>query len=221
MLAFFLRAFSRGRYGDGMSSFKAEIRADILHEIGVRFDDQLEGAKAEAHRYEGAKQALWQAVHKVEDHLGHVDRDLRDGKYVDIAQAEGEKRRIQECVGILRNLAVTAEVNQYIARGRVEALEQALKGLKVQHDQERVRAAQLKAAEQVAESDEVPRTQEARLPGTHPGRSIKEQRLAEVAAEEAAKEAVREAIKEAPEKVTEDTSLHSASSTSKRKKKHA
>lgn len=174
-----------------MSVLKAELRADVLHEVGIRFDDHLEGAKAEAQRYEGAKQALWQAVHKVEDHLTRIDQDLRDGKYEEIQQAEREKRRVQECAGILRNLAVTAEVNQYIARGKSEALEQAIKNLKGQHDQERLRALQLKTAEQKAltsaetsakTSTETPDDSGRpgnRIVGTHPGLSIKEQRLAE------------------------------------------
>jgi hypothetical protein len=45
-----------------MSVEKAELRADVVNEMGSCIEDLLDGSKAQAHRIEGAEQATRQAA---------------------------------------------------------------------------------------------------------------------------------------------------------------
>lgn len=171
---------------------KSEMQAAILHDFGVTVEDRLEAARSEMHRLDGAKQALAQAARKVEEHLVHVTKDIDEGK-IDLQQAEREKRRILECSGILRNLAIGAEVGHHVSRGKMEALQGLVATLAQSVAMAHERAKILSAAElvtsevsnaQVREPSSMPAPSSApmqRVVGSHPGPTLKQVRMSTVA----------------------------------------
>jgi len=174
-----------------VSELKAEIKMATAHHIGAKLDDQLEAAGAEVHRYEGAKEALKQAAKALESLMSHVDKDLDEGKYEELVTAgplkiaETVKLYVQRSMAAVQNLAISAETNGFVARGKAQALQLAVKTAKDVYDTE---AKKKEAIETAMKNGTL--TEEARPEGVHPEKMSAVQDLAARRAEaKAAKEA--------------------------------
>lgn len=191
-----------------MSKMKSEVKVATLHEMGVKLDDILEAAEREMHQLEGGKQALVGAKKRVEQHLANVDRDVQEGK-LDLEQATLVKRWVSQCVHIVENLAVQAEVQAYQAQGKVLNAKQVVAVAKAMFDREKAHLTVLAEAEKAVAAGESPIPQDmvgrpdARPVGLHPGNPLADRRTVEeppAAPPETAAAAEGEATPEAPVK---------------------
>jgi hypothetical protein len=152
-----------------VSELKAEIKMATAHQIGAKLDDQLETANSEVQRYEGAKEALKQAVKALEGLMSHVDKDVDEGKYNELAGelgplkiAELVKLYIQRSMSSVQNMAIGAETNGFVARGKVQALQMAVKAAKDVYDTEAKKKAAIAAVKDGTMIEDRPE-------GVHPG----------------------------------------------------
>lgn len=154
---------------------KHEIKALTYHEVGSKLDDQLEAAQREQSGFDGAKQALTSAKTLVEGLTAHVDKDLKDGT-LDIEQATLAKRWVLRSAGVIQNLGIQAEVQNYQAQGKVLALRQAVKVTNSLYTTEKdlwEGAKNSTSGEEVGDEGGRP---VARAVGTHPGNPLEERR---------------------------------------------
>lgn len=156
-----------------MGRQKAEIRVAAAHDIGVRMEDMLDEARAEVERMRGARLALVEAAKKLEEHLQVVGSESDQGK-LDPEHVSLVKRYVNQCGGIVRNLATGAEAKLLIAQGKVAGLEQSVKEVKRAHDAARAKVAAFERGDLV-EEEEGDQTVGAaadrpvRVVGEHPG----------------------------------------------------
>jgi len=157
------------------NKLKHEIKALTYHEVGMKMDDLLEGAKADLARFDGAKQALIHGKQKVEELTQHVDKDMRE-ELMSPEQAALVKKYLIRAVSVLQNLGIQSEIQYYQTQGRVAAMEKAVGVTKSFYDTERAKFDAADAAEKevllgaVEEDDS--RRPKAREVGTHPGNAI-------------------------------------------------
>lgn len=149
-----------------MSVEKAELRADVVNEMGNRLDDVLEGSQAQVHRTEGAEQAMRQAATIVRQLHEHVDRELEAKQIPDLAHAQLVKDWITRAASVLDQFAEQAVQQRLMQVGHAQGVALAVRVLKSAHTEE------LKQVEQHRTRDT----------GTE-FRSIKEERQAEAALE--------------------------------------
>lgn len=159
-----------------MSLFKSELKMLVTHEIGVRVDDSLEAAKKDLNILEGRQAAFIDGSKAVEGLLGHVDKDIEDGK-LELPVAGEIKKYILRASNALQNLSVQAANFRMAQTGKVHGIEQIVTLLKNMVDAERDKVDALKVA------GTAPAEAGDRPAGVAPAGSIKEQRLAEEAAE--------------------------------------
>lgn len=158
---------------------KGELKAAVVHEVGVKVDDMLESAKAESAKQTGANVALLAAAKKVAELAQHVDKDLEAGDLENLEPphvAQAIKKYITRCEGVLHNLAEVAARAKLTSEGRVQMAELIVGNLKKVHDAEHAKSMlkkQLEEESAVAQTD-------VRPTGVRPV-SLKEQRLAEEA----------------------------------------
>jgi len=158
---------------------KHEIKALTYHEVGSRLDGQLEAAQREQSGFDGAKQALESARALVEGLTANVDKELKEGT-LDMGQATLAKRWVLRSAGVLENLGIRVEVQNYQAQGKVLALRQAVKVTNSLYTTEKdlwEGAKNSTGGEEVEGDGGRP---VARAIGTHPGNPLEERR--EVAA---------------------------------------
>jgi hypothetical protein len=178
------------------NKLKHEIKALTYHEVGVKMDDLLEGAKADLTRFDGAKQALIQGKQKVEELTLHVDKDMRE-ELMSPEQASLVKRYLIRAVSVLQNLGIQSEIQYYQTQGRVAAMEKAVGITKGFYDAEKARFEAADAAEKevllggVEEEDS--RRPSAREVGTHPGNAIADR-----------KEESKQAVEETPVEIVSE-----------------
>jgi len=162
-----------------MSRMKAEIRVATTQALGGRVIDLFEGARVELERLRGARAALGEAARKLEAHLQVVDRDA-DASELSPEERAVAKRYVDQCGGIVRNLAAAAEAQVLIVQGKVAGFEQCVREVKKEHDQARARLLTLddetsgEAAAGDAEGNGEARP--ARAPGEHPGDPLEARR---------------------------------------------
>jgi len=170
-----------------MNPLKSQVKIGTAFEIGCRFDDVLESAKAEQFKYEGASGGLQQAAQSVEALTQHVDKDV-DAELFDLTTAGHIKKYLIRAHQVVLNLSKQADNNRMISMGKVQALESSVKIVKKIHDDEVTKVENLRQAmalgQAVPDDGSVPT---APVP-QDPTRKIpiKERRLAEAAAEAAA-----------------------------------
>ena len=105
-----------------MSLERIELRASGMHEVGVRMDDLLEGAKKEVLRCDGVVIGILQCVKAVNDLCPHVDRDVTEGKY-DLETAKLIKLYLSRAAQVVQNLGVNASNQRMAAAGQVQMAE--------------------------------------------------------------------------------------------------
>lgn len=162
---------------------KSEMKAAVLHEVGVKSEDMCEAARLDAARHEGGISALLAAAKQIAGLAAHVDRDMDEGAFASLegplAVAGAIKKYLSRAVAVVES-GMKAEDNQrLVCEGRAQAFKLMVDNMKRLHDQEVEKSKQRQA---LADGESVV----GRPVGTHPGLSIKEQRLLEEAAMESA-----------------------------------
>ncbi len=182
---------------------KGELKAAVVHEVGVKVDDMLESAKAESAKHTGANVALLAAAKKVAELAQHVDKDLEEGKLNDLEPhlvAQAVKKYITRCEGVLHNLAEVSARAKLTSEGRIQMAELIVGNLKKVHDAE---LAKSRLKKQLEEEPAVAQT-DVRPTGVRP-MSLKEQRLAEEASNKSngsAKKTAKKTAKKASRKMS-------------------
>lgn len=198
-----------------MSQMKSEVKVATLHEMGVKLDNILEAAEREMYQHEGGKQALAGAKKRVEQHLALVDRDVQEGK-LDLEQASLIKKWVAQCVHIVENLGIQAEVQGYQAQGKVLNAKHVVAVAKAMFDREKAQLSALAEAEKAIAEGQSPIPQDmvgrpdARPVGTHPGDPLADRRVAD--------DSVMAAEAEAPT-TQGDASVETPEATKPRKKR--
>lgn len=156
---------------------KAEIKKAAVHEVGVRVDDLLESAKREEVSVAAAKSAFLQGAGKVQDLAKVIDAEEKEGKLSPVEYTIA-KRTVDRAGGILRNLAVGAEVHLHQARGKMIACQQMLDSIKKMHTLEEAKIKALQQPPDTVIADDGAAGTARRVSGKHPGDSIKKRRRA-------------------------------------------
>ncbi len=163
-----------------MSTTKAELRLMILHDLGADAEDQLEAARTELHRREGAQSAFVASARAVEQLMVPVQAEVSSGALT-LEQGKLILGWLQRAYGVCESMHATAR-QHVAAQGGAVAQAEKFVGMvkkKWQTSQEEVpstAAPVLSAPERVAP------------------RSIKEIRLAEARAAAAPVPVVPEAV---------------------------
>lgn len=175
-----------------MSIAKSQMKMAVVSDIGNRFDDMLEAANGQRQQSIGARAAAAQIAKNTRTLLATIEQDFEKGE-LEKVMGEGElavRRLIKTYVSrTISACDVTTEhyanIGQ-IAAGKIEAFEQAVKLLKKEHDVEQSKVSSVLAAVDsgaaaVVGDDIMVATPGASVAGAHPGRTLKQQRLAEAA----------------------------------------
>lgn len=178
-----------------MNLDKSRTKIDLTKALGAQFADMSKEAGRDQLRQEGARDALKFAAQRVGELGLHVTKDLEEGvlspsdlkdpKTVEIFI----KKYIKRAVGVLDNLATTAEVARTIASGREKGISSAEQVVRKMCETE---IAKLQEVERQLQTGEM--TVEELRTGGHPGLPLKYQREDEEA--EAVEEPVAEAAEE-------------------------
>lgn len=155
-----------------MNIDKAQIKVGAVHEVGVRLDDALDGARADVHRADGASAALEKAAEACAHVFKMVDREVDEGKIPDLETASMIKKWVDRCLMTLRDARTNAVFSKAQAQGKVAALEMAVGIAKKFVDDENKKIDNFQAA---VASGALTREDVGRPPP-----SIKQQRLAPV-----------------------------------------
>ena len=160
---------------------KSDIKLAMLHELGTKFDDLLEGIHVERQRAEGAAAALIQAAKAVTQVATLVDNDVDKDRY-DLETATKIKEYVARCAALLDSMALASRNQKMANLGRVEGMSLAVKIIKKEHDSETVKQISMdEAAEEAADIVD-------RIIGQRPPPTLKQRRQAEAdAAPEQAK----------------------------------
>lgn len=151
-----------------MSVEKAELRAQVMHELGVRFDELHDSSQAAAHRAEGAEAALRESSELLSQQLhAAVDKEIEAGR-LDLERGAIAKQWVTRASAFLSQLATKAQQVVPTQRGHAQGVSFIVEYLKRLHD------AEIKQADQLRQRN----TEEE-------FRSIKEERLQEEAVERA------------------------------------
>lgn len=160
-----------------MNLDKSRMKIDMAKVLGAKFAEMSDATNADQFRQEGARDALKLTAKRVGDLGLHVDKDLEEGvlsasdlkdpKKVEIFI----KRFIKRAVGVIDNLATTAEIARTLAAGRQKGLEAAEKVVQNIAESE---VRRLEEIERQLKSGEL--TIEEVESGGHPGLPLKYQR---------------------------------------------
>lgn len=182
-------------------NFKSEIKMGILHEQGVRADDQLESAHRRQAAHDGAKQALRLIAKNISALASIADRDMDEGKLPldePVKVASYVKLMIDRSANMAMSASQHQENLQLSVGGEIAAYQGMVDAIKKEIFAEQSKAQALDhaiaAGQVVIESDSPSLTDDApardRPTGVRPGGGLAAQRRAEEAAEAAAAAAV-------------------------------
>lgn len=144
-----------------------------LGEVGNRLDDSLDAARLEQARYDGAKHGLIEARKKVEDHLsGYIKKDAESGE-ITISEHTLVAKYIKQCIAILDNLTISAEVQSYQGQGKIMGLESAVRQARHSFD---VNKGKYEALLHLELHGEKARPEEGTSLDGHPGNPIADRR---------------------------------------------
>lgn len=178
-------------------NLKSEIKMGLLHEQGVKADDQLEGAHKRQAAHDGAKQALRQLAKGIAGLAALVDRDVDDGKLSIDEPAKVisyVKLMIDRAVNMAMSSAQHQEGLQISVGGEIVAYQGMVDAIKKEILSEQSKAQAIKEAvatgrvvfEGDAPSMADDEADRGRPSGVRPGGGLAAQRRAEEAAEASA-----------------------------------
>lgn len=110
---------------------KSMAKVDIAKVLGKQYAEMVQAARHDELKQEGARDGLKLAAKRVGELGAHVDKDLEEGilsanDLKDPKKVEAFiKKYIKRVVGVIDNLATTAEVARFRAAGRASGLEAA------------------------------------------------------------------------------------------------
>lgn len=168
-----------------MNLDKSAVKIGTAHEIGCRLDDMLEESQKEVLRLEGSVAGLGKGLKAVTDLSTHLKKDLDEGKY-DLEQVNEIQKWLDRAQQVLTNLGKHYQVLQVNQTGRTQAFEITVKTVKKFKDDEDSKQRSLLEALKTGQAtqDSITGSTEMapgapRVPGAHPGASLKQQRLSE------------------------------------------
>jgi len=173
-----------------MNVNKAIFKVDFSKSLGSKFAGMREAANRDLLRQEGARDALKMAAQRVGDLGTTLRKDLEEGvlSASDLKDAQKVKefihRYIKRAVGVIDNLATTAEVARTIASGRQKGLQAAEDHVREIGESEVKKLEELQ--KQLSSGDIVVEDPEGTNFG-HPGLPLKYQREDEAKADQAEK----------------------------------
>lgn len=127
-------------------SIVVDTRLDTLNNVGSKLEDLFEAAKREKIGLEASKIMLQVLAQQIEAQAGFVDRDLKESK-IDLPQASEGKKRIMQCVMLVKNLQSNVSNQIVQITGKINGMDQAVRFVKTIFDQEKLRGAALEKAE--------------------------------------------------------------------------
>lgn len=119
-----------------MNIDKSQVRISVAHDIGVRMDDVLEGAKADVARADGATSIAVKISSDIEGLFAHVQKDI-DAGGMDLEQGKLVMSWLVRAKNVAASHATQAAQGKFIAQGRVMAGEAAVKlvlGIKTEEE---------------------------------------------------------------------------------------
>lgn len=168
-----------------MSIDKSELKILFLRDYGSKFDDLLEGARANLHRVEGSK--LFGSI--IKERLGALQerqQKLVEAGEVTMEQADQANKHYQTCINLVSHTMQGLDADIAQAKGRIAQLDDLIQVLKKDHDAEHARVtafARLNSTEHaqggLRPADGAGPVQ--RLAGERPSMSLKARRLAQAA----------------------------------------
>ncbi len=165
-----------------------KVRAALTEGIGRDMEKSLEEAQIEVIKFQGAYEALLQIRKELGDRSVLVRDDLFNGKIVldrddPMAVAKYVVGKIQEMVAFVHEKAENANLSGVAAQGKVNGLLHVVKHMKGLFDSEVSRIkmveAQIASGEVVVEDGVLVHVKGERVPGVHPGPSLKQIRMEE------------------------------------------
>lgn len=192
-----------------MNVGKSMAKVDLAKTLGKRYADQAKEADKQELLQQGAKEGLELAVKRVGDLGLQLDKAFEDGELTQEMLKDPKQIEIfikkwnRRAVGVIDNLATTAEVARRDAIGRAKGLRAAEEGAQKEAESE---VRRLRALQEAIDSGEITLEEvEAGTslpgePGGHPGLPLKHQREDEEAAEAASKPAKAVSKKARPKK---------------------
>ena len=176
-----------------MSLENFQIRAALTEGIGRDMEKSLEEARIKVFKFQGAYEALRHLVKIIGAKSVTVRDDLFAGKIVldkddTMATAKFVVAKLQEMVAEIHEYSENANINSIAAEGEVKGLQSVVKHMKSLFDAEVKRInetkTQIASGKVVVEDDGtlVHVGEDQRIPGTHPGPSLKMQRMEEAEA---------------------------------------
>ena len=162
-----------------MSLEVVDLRKGTIREVGVLLDDALEVLRKDEVRFEGALPALKKASEAIVGVMQQVDQEMDEGK-LDLPQQTLVKQWLMKAHTQIHLLERSAENNLLLCRGKACGMEQAVVRAKKLYDVEAAKQAILRKREGGPEEEILgEQGPTIRAPGTHPGLSLKQRRLAE------------------------------------------
>lgn len=168
-----------------MNPDKVEVKIGVLAYVASRVDEMAAESRRRVDQCLGAKAGYERSRTAVEALFAHVEKDIDAGSFPEqmagLDAAKRVKLYIQRAVEVCASLSARADVEIIAARGRVEGMEAIQKDVQKQADEEREKVRAF--LEHVERGDVVLVAGEyqqvnggARVPGVHPGPSLKQQR---------------------------------------------
>ena len=179
-----------------MNVGKSMVKVDLAKTLGSQYSDMVAAAEKDELLQQGAREALKLAMQRVGDLGLQLDKSLEDGELSasdlkDPQKVESYiKRWNKRAVGVLDNLATTAEIARTIANGRAKGLKAAEEVARKMAEAE---VGKLKELQRQIDSGEITLEEAS---GREAPPSLKQQREDEEAAEATEAEATSKAVPE-------------------------
>lgn len=176
-----------------MSAAKTELKMAVLHDQGVKADDQLDAATRRMCGHDGAKQALRGLAKMISGLAEFVDRDVEAGKIPSepLEVAKYAKLMIDRAVQAAIGQGQHQENCQLSAAGEIGAYKAMVESLQKEHAQEAAKLAAIQQAvadgrliiegAEPSQRDDVELAPRERPIGVRPAAGIAAQRKAEAA----------------------------------------
>jgi hypothetical protein len=180
---------------------KSEIKAAVIHDLGIKLDDDREKTVADFHRAGGGVEALQRCANAVNDLKKYIDQDLEAGKLPKFTEplevAEYMKDWITRAAGCAISMGKMYDNHKLKHEGGLNTYDAILGMISKQHAVAEAKAARIREAADM-QVDMIDQSDAPRMSGIRPAPGIKAQRQAATEAAEALKTAAIETKAEAP-----------------------
>ena len=176
-----------------MTLTKSQIKIAVINDVGRRLDDMREAAIGQQHQTIGAKDAAAQISTNIKKLIKVIEQDFESGeisKVIEKGDLEVLKMIKTYFSRAESSCDITAQHFESLkkkASGKIEAFEQSVKLVKKMQDLEQAKVdvilAAVKSGEASVDDGDVMMISQSsvRPVGSHPGKTLKQQRLAQEA----------------------------------------